>query len=259
MILADILLTGEVRLASCDLTQAELASDFHCGTPHFRERTMATTNSLGKRGADDILEGNINDDNLHGRSNDDLLRGHGGDDALWGNRGDDRLFGGSGRDKLYGGSGRDNMWGDAGDDRLSGGVGDDAIRGGLGADVIEGGRGRDVMSGGGGKDTFVFRSASDSGLTAAKRDTITDFSRQDVIDLARIDADTTRVGNQDFRFIGDDAFTGVAGQLHYREIESGGKEFTLLEADRNGDGAADFQIALARHIHITSANLFGDL
>jgi hypothetical protein len=52
------------------------------------------------------------------------------------------------------------------------------------------------MLGGGGKDTFDFRSASDSGLTAAKRDTITDFSRQDVIDLARIDADTTRSGTK---------------------------------------------------------------
>jgi serralysin len=219
---------------------------------------MATTDSLRKHGADDIFEGNLNDDSLRGRSSDDLLRGHGGDDALWGNLGDDRLFGGSGRDKLYGGSGKDNMWGDAGDDRIYGGQGDDAIRGGLGADLIEGGRGRDVMSGGAGKDTFVFRSASDSGMTAAKRDYITDFTRHDIIDLARIDADTTQAGNQDFRFIGDDAFTGVAGQLHYREVESGGKEFTILEADRNGDGVADFQVTLARHIHITSANLFGD-
>jgi hypothetical protein len=34
---------------------------------------------------------------------------------------------------------------------------------------------------------------------------------------------------------------------------------TFLEADRNGDGVADFQIAFARHIHITGTNLLGDL
>jgi Ca2+-binding RTX toxin-like protein len=218
-----------------------------------------TTDFLQKRGADDIAEGNVNDDSLRGRSSDDFLRGRSGDDALWGNLGDDRLFGGSGRDKVYGGSGKDKMWGAAGDDRLYGGLGDDLIRGGLGADVIDGGKGRDVMSGGAGADTFVFRSVKDSGMTSAKRDYISDFTAQDIVNLAKIDADTTQVGNQDFRFIGDDAFTGVAGQLHYREIKSGGKEFTLLEADRNGDGVADFQIALAGHIHITSANLFGDL
>ncbi len=206
-----------------------------------------------------IVEGNISDDVLRGRKSHDLLRGHGGDDALWGNLGNDRLFGGSGRDKLYGGSGRDSMWGDAGDDRLYGGLGDDAIRGGLGADVIEGGQGRDVLSGGSGKDTFVFRSANDSGPTSPKRDTITDFSRQDIIDLARIDANTTRSGNQDFRFIGNNPFTGAAGQLHYHQVESDGKKFTFLEADRNGDAMADFQIAITRHIRITSANLFGDL
>jgi hypothetical protein len=60
------------------------------------------------------------------------------------------------------------------------------------------------------------------------------------------------------------AISGTIGylaalQLPYRETGSGGRKYTILEADRKGYGAADFQIVLARHIDITSANLCGNL
>jgi hypothetical protein len=51
----------------------------------------------------------------------------------------------------------------------------------------------------------------------------------------------------------------AAPQLPNRETESGGRMYTILEADRKGYGAADSQIVLARHIDITSASLCGNL
>ena len=72
----------------------------------------------------------------------------------------------------------------------------------------------------------------------ALRDVIQDFSESDndLIDLSRIDADTAKSGNQAFKFIGGNEFSHVAGELRFA---SG-----ILSGDRNGDGIADFQVAL---------------
>ena len=61
-----------------------------------------------------------------------------------------------------------------------------------------------------------------------------------MIDLAGIDADTTHAGNDAFHFIGLTPFGGHAGEL--RQFSQGAN--TIIEGDVNGDGNADFQIAL---------------
>jgi serralysin len=114
--------------------------------------------------------------------------------------------------------------------------GNDTLVGGYGNDVLHGGAGTDRLTGGSGYDTFVFRDG-DSG-TGTARDTITDFTRgQDRIDLSGMDANLNTAGVDDaFNFIGSQAFTGVAGQLR---VQAG-----LVQGDTNGDGVADFEIAV---------------
>ena len=48
-------------------------------------------------------------------------------------------------------------------------------------------------------------------------------------------------------FLGNQAFTGHAGELTYKF--SGAK--TIVSGDFNGDGAADFQIVLKGHIALS--------
>lgn len=114
------------------------------------------------------------------------------------------------------------------------------LDGGAGDDVLNGGRGRDMLTGGGDADTFVFRHITDMPVGGAGPDLITDFIQgEDVIDLSAIDAKTGR-GNQAFSFIGDDAFHGYKGELHFRQTATD----TFVEADTNGDGRADLQVKL---------------
>jgi len=117
------------------------------------------------------------------------------------------------------------------------GAGDDVIVGGAGADVIYGGAGADTLTGGAGNDTFAYINAIHS--TQAARDTITDFTLGDVIDLSGIDANSTTVGNDAFAFIGTGSFTSVAGQLR---AEDQGNGNWLLFGDVDGDGVADFSV-----------------
>jgi hypothetical protein len=73
-----------------------------------------------------------------------------------------------------------------------------------------------------------------------KADHILDFqSGSDSIDLTAIDADATLVGNQDFTFIGDAAFSGL-GQLRIG-LDSDGH--VALFGNTTGSLAADFQIS----------------
>jgi hypothetical protein len=67
-----------------------------------------------------------------------------------------------------------------------------------------------------------------------------DFSRAegDKIQLNLIDADTTKAGNQAFKFVGMAAFSGKAGELRYQKIGSD----SHIQADVNGDGKADFTV-----------------
>lgn len=234
----------------------------------------ATVN--GGDGSDSILGGSGND-MLRGGEGDDRIEGGSGTDVLQGDSGQDWLIGGSGGDTITGGTGHDTLWGGDGDDLFDGSDGDDVIAGGAGIDTVSyaGASGRveidlswledqqtrgagvdtlisienvigsnfdDVLAGnaeanqltgGLGNDRFVF-----DGLGA--RDTITDFQWGDVIDLRAIDANGALAGDGTFAFIGSAAFGGVAGQL--RAVANGAT--WTVEGDTNGDGVADFSLAV---------------
>lgn len=124
----------------------------------------------------------------------------------------------------------------AGDDAIRGSRGADALSGGAGNDRIAGGLGRDLLEGGAGADRFVFAAAAESRPGKAA-DRIADFEPgRDRIDLAAIDAGPAK-GDQAFHLIGTAAFSHAAGELRLTAHS--------VLADLDGDGSADFRIALA--------------
>ncbi|MCP8937228.1 M10 family metallopeptidase C-terminal domain-containing protein [Alsobacter sp. SYSU M60028] len=138
---------------------------------------------------------------------------------------------------LTGNIGANILSGGIGNDSIFGGDGADTILGGDGADRIYGEAGADRLTGNAGVDYFIFNAVSDSAPAGA--DTITDFTRgYDRIDLRGIDANAaTTTTDEAFAFIGTASFDGHAGQLRF----SAG----LLQGDVNGDGVADFAVAIA--------------
>lgn len=204
----------------------------------------------GSESADSLYGGTGNDrilgyggsDRLRGGNDNDTLDGGIGHDRLEGGAGNDRLLGVAGNDTLYGGAGKDGMDGGSGNDRLYGDSGNDTLKGDTGNDALEGGVGADRLLGGSGGDTFVFRLVGHSTVASSGRDRIDDFSRSsgDEISLSAIDAKTTVSGNNAFVFIGDDAFHKKAGELRYQHKNGD----TLVLADINGNGKADFAILL---------------
>ncbi|MFT3986163.1 M10 family metallopeptidase C-terminal domain-containing protein [Aestuariivirga sp.] len=229
----------------------------------------------------DTLTGNAIANTLSGFDGDDKLLGGGGDDVLDGGRGADMLDGGAGIDtasyasagavtvslatgkgtagdaagdklsnieNLTGSVASDSLTGDNKDNRLDGGYGDDLLKGGGGNDTLIGGPGSDTMTGGSGDDTFVFSSIYDSNPSP---DYITDFTQgDDRIDLHAIDAMGGTGPDDAFTFIGNGAFSGVAGQLHY--TTSGNS--TYISGDINGDSVADFQIVLNTSVHLNAGD-----
>ena len=167
-----------------------------------------------------------------------------GDDTYKGTNGrlTGKVLGGDGKDTLLGGIDHDKMSGGIGDDALTGGAGNDTLAGDEGIDTLYGGLGKDTLTGGTGKDTFIFKAIGESTVATSGRDIIKDFSRAqaDKIDLSAIDASTKLSGNQEFKFIQTEAFHKVAGELRF-QIVSGD---TIISGDVNGDGKADFSIAL---------------
>ncbi|MEO6226061.1 MAG: hypothetical protein ABIO80_09475 [Sphingomicrobium sp.] len=91
--------------------------------------------------------------------------------------------------------------------------------------------GTDVFTGNGGADVYDYTFA----VGAMDRDTITDFDADDRIDFQFNNAVNNGGGLLANHFIGNSAFTGVAGE--YRFATSGGH--TIVQADTNGDGLAD--------------------
>ena len=69
---------------------------------------------------------------------------------------------------------------------------------------------------------------------------IGDLQTVDSIDLAKIDADMTQAGNQAFTMVG--AFSGQAGEATF--LFDAGANQTFLSLDSDGDGAADFRLAV---------------
>jgi hypothetical protein len=58
-------------------------------------------------------------------------------------------------------------------------------------------------------------------------------------------------GDQAFTFIGDSAFSGVAGELRYGQAAGS----TYVYGDTDGDGVADVVLALTGTIDLTVADL----
>ncbi len=146
--------------------------------------------------------------------------------------------------KGYGTWAPENMVGNTGRNLLDGSNGNDTLNGKAGDDTLIGGMGADLLMGEDGADVFLYRAAAESPAGAAGRDFINGFVHgQDRIDLSAIDANPYAAGDQAFRFIGAAGFSakgaGAAGELRHYWWGAAG---LLVEADINGDGAADMQI-----------------
>jgi Ca2+-binding RTX toxin-like protein len=157
---------------------------------------------------------------------------------------------------VTGNAGTNNLYGLGGNDTLIGGGGDDYLYGGDGTDVLRGGAGADVLTGGLGSDKFDWDAVVDAGL-GATRDQVLDFTHgSDKVDLSTIDAKSGSGSNDSFTFIGTADFSGAAGQLRSELIHSSGGDYTLVQADVNGDGIADFEIALVGYTATVQSNDF---
>ncbi len=237
---------------------------------------------------DDTLRGGGGNDTLLGGDGNDRLNGGGGADQMSGGLGNDVYFVNKAADQVsesnnvgdvdlvkssityalgpnlekltligtaaIDGAGNElgnTLTGNGAANSLSGLGGDDRLAGGDGDDVLIGGGGRDVLTGGAGADTFKFLALSDSGITGATRDKITDFAAGDRIDLSAIDAKSGTPADDAFTLIGTAGFSHTAGEL--RAYAAGAN--TLVAGDVDGDGHADFQIVLTGS-HVLGAGDF---
>ena len=159
--------------------------------------------------------------------------------------GNDQVTGGLGSDQIYGNLGNDSLPGGGGIDRLFGNDGIDNLSGGDGADILTGGRGRDVLSGGAGNDRFVFEDRDFGAKSKSGCDRIADFTRGDKIDLSAVDGDTRpgHAGDQAFAFIGTASFNTADAQIGELRCTYEAST-TYLYGDQNGDGVADFMLAI---------------
>jgi serralysin len=162
------------------------------------------------------------------------------------------IAGGAGNDLIVGSIFADTLDGGAGNDTLRGGDGADRLTGGNGRDVLMGNVGRDLLVGGKGPDSFAFRKTDDSTLAKSGQTVIKDFrqAENDKIVVKAIDANTTRVKNNTFVFIGDEKFSDKAGELRFANQ----KGATYVYADVNGDGRADMGIKLAGTFTLTKGD-----
>lgn len=153
----------------------------------------------------------------------------------------DIFFGSSAANTVFGGGSGDEIHGLAGNDTLKGEDGDDYLSGGAGADVLTGGNGF---------DQFDFSAASESGVTKATRDTITDFvSGVDAIHFSGA------LAGKFTSYLGENTvFTNNAGQLRSYFTATG----IMLEGDIDGNGKADFSIFFEDINHALSFSLVGD-
>lgn len=142
-----------------------------------------------------------------------------------------------------GGSGGDSIWGLSSGELIHGYGGNDFLYGNGGRDTVVGGTGKDYLYGGIDNDAFVFNSIGES-VVGANRDVIGDFHSGDKVDLRGIDASTRNSGDQAFKYIGNQSFHRVAGEL---SMSAG-----IIKGDVNGDGAADFEIQVVGVSTLTS-------
>jgi len=221
---------------------------------------------------DDALVGNGSHNRIEAGAGVDSLFGFGGADWLEGGEGDDYLSGGTGADELWGGNGTDTAsyyessaavsvnldthtatGGDAAGDKLheienlSGSAHHDTLVGDENDNILNGKGGTDTLTGNDGADRFVF-APSESGL-ARLADRILDFSQADG-DLIDVKAVGHKFGVDSLTctFIGDDAFSGQAGELRFEQSGT----TTWVSCDVDGDATADFQILCTGTINFTA-------
>ena len=148
---------------------------------------------------------------------------------FWGNLGNDSLTGGNAGDTLYG---------DVGNDTLTGRAGNDLLDAGNGKDRLLGGAGVDTLTGGINADTFVFKGLSESGITTASRDVVTDFTdASDKFDVSGIDANAATGANDAFTALITGAFS-AAGQI--RAQQSGAD--VMLAFNTDADSGAEMTL-----------------
>jgi Ca2+-binding RTX toxin-like protein len=243
-------------------------------------------------GNDKYTGGNNRDDVEDDIGDDTYVLGGGNDHFRWLGEGTDTVDGGAGTfDEFSGESAPDSLWlnldtksivlggvtlgagkglcqtgvitvkgfevayGGSKADILAGGTGNETLLGGAGADLIYGNKGADDLFGGSEADQFIYLALTDSGTTAATRDVIHSFEGAnanggDVIDLSAIDANTKTANNDSFTLIGGNVAFTAAGQLRWVDMP----DQTLLQGDVNGDGKADFSIAVVGSVDFSSVD-----
>lgn len=135
-----------------------------------------------------------------------------------------------------------NLTGADGSQKLFGNGAANVLKGLDGNDKLYGGSGADDLFGGSGADRFIFKALSDSKVASSGRDTIFDFSHSggDRIDLSDIDAIVSTAKNDAFTFIGEEAFSGKAGELRFVTKASD----TYIYANVDKDKTAEFALHL---------------
>jgi Ca2+-binding RTX toxin-like protein len=149
------------------------------------------------------------------------------------------LIGNNKANRLVGNILANTLDGGAGKDMLIGDLGNDTLKGRADNDRLDGGEGADLIIGGGGRDRFIYRSVADS--TIDQSDTIRKLSDKDRFDLRQFDAEVT------FTFIGKDNFSASAGELRATR--------SSLQADLDGDGAADFRVNFSDKFRLAADQL----
>ncbi|WP_088156777.1 calcium-binding protein [Inquilinus limosus] len=239
--------------------------------------------TLGGDAGNDSIDGGAGNDGAFGGADNDSITGGAGDDTLDGGDGNDILDGGAGADQLTGGAGIDTavyassaaavtvvigggpgtggdaqgdtltgieqVMGSGFNDTITGDVNANTLWGLAGDDVLTGGGGADVLKGGAGNDTFRYVAIGDSTVAASGRDTITDFTTGDKIDLSAIDANGAGPGDAAFTF-GTGAFT-AAGQI--RALDFGGGRYGVY-LETTGDKQPDAIITVYSNHALTAAD-----
>ena len=132
-------------------------------------------------------------------------------------------------------SGQRDIVGTKRKDAITGNLLDNTLKGKKSNDWLYGDLGKDLLIGGKGRDRYVYLNAEESTRTQADKVRV---GKDDRFYFKSFDGDTLTEGQQSLRYIGDERFSGSAGELRY--TGSG------LKADTTGDGIADFSVSFTK-------------